>query len=374
MTDDTLTARRGLLAVLISRVERDVILPAERALLWPLVQAEMATLDQLDAAGPLADGAERAAHEEHRRSLAALLDLPGAADWLTITRRLTQTVAGRETWRTKALEMEEDRDRLGLQYSETMNGAAHLSRKLDAVREAMADTIAYGADALRAVPVDRLRAALATPPPTGVAEGADAPAVPADWKPSDDLTGGNWGGTPTPVGEDDDAPSATCRRVPTCTCPPSYNGPCGDRPCARFESDDPTPWTADAGPTTPRLDALRAGQPLQFCSPLVNADCPGHTGPPYCDRAGSNPAITEQEVTDWTDDIGERCPAWYTGDPGLPAGAAPPPVWAPVDYRCGRRGHGLGSDHAARLDGAGVFRWPDSIAVYETPDAPSVQQ
>lgn len=37
-------------------------------------------------------------------------------------------------------------------------------------------------------------------------------------------------------------PEAVCRRMETRTCPPSYNGPCGDRPCARFESDDETPW------------------------------------------------------------------------------------------------------------------------------------
>ncbi|MGY1498573.1 hypothetical protein ACW4TU_18570 [Streptomyces sp. QTS52] len=38
------------------------------------------------------------------------------------------------------------------------------------------------------------------------------------------------------------APLATCRTMETRTCPASYAGPCGERPCARFESDDPTPW------------------------------------------------------------------------------------------------------------------------------------
>lgn len=38
-------------------------------------------------------------------------------------------------------------------------------------------------------------------------------------------------------------PLAACRRMETRTCPAAYNGPCGERPCARFESDDPTPWT-----------------------------------------------------------------------------------------------------------------------------------
>lgn len=39
-----------------------------------------------------------------------------------------------------------------------------------------------------------------------------------------------------------DTDDATCRRMETRTCPPSYNGPCGVRPCARFESDNPGPW------------------------------------------------------------------------------------------------------------------------------------
>jgi hypothetical protein len=35
---------------------------------------------------------------------------------------------------------------------------------------------------------------------------------------------------------------AACRIMETRICPPSYTGPCGERPCARFESDDPGPW------------------------------------------------------------------------------------------------------------------------------------
>ena len=33
-----------------------------------------------------------------------------------------------------------------------------------------------------------------------------------------------------------------CRLMPTRNCPAVYNGPCGERPCARFESDDQGPW------------------------------------------------------------------------------------------------------------------------------------
>ena len=34
------------------------------------------------------------------------------------------------------------------------------------------------------------------------------------------------------------------------------------------------------------------------CSPLVNADCPGHTAPPYCDPAPFSPTATAS-VPDW---------------------------------------------------------------------------
>lgn len=36
-----------------------------------------------------------------------------------------------------------------------------------------------------------------------------------------------------------------CRRMPTRHCPVTYGGPCGSRPCARFESHDETPWLAE---------------------------------------------------------------------------------------------------------------------------------
>jgi hypothetical protein len=37
-------------------------------------------------------------------------------------------------------------------------------------------------------------------------------------------------------------PVHPCRLMPTRPCPASYRGVCGDRPCARFESTDETPW------------------------------------------------------------------------------------------------------------------------------------
>lgn len=40
-------------------------------------------------------------------------------------------------------------------------------------------------------------------------------------------------------------PVHPCRVMLTRHCPAVYEGVCGDRPCARFESDDETPWLAE---------------------------------------------------------------------------------------------------------------------------------
>ncbi|MGW4525153.1 hypothetical protein [Amycolatopsis sp. NPDC004378] len=37
-------------------------------------------------------------------------------------------------------------------------------------------------------------------------------------------------------------PVHPCRQIPTRHCPAVYDDVCGDRPCARFESEDETPW------------------------------------------------------------------------------------------------------------------------------------
>lgn len=36
-----------------------------------------------------------------------------------------------------------------------------------------------------------------------------------------------------------------CRQMPTRHCPIIYEGTCGEKPCARFESTDETPWIAE---------------------------------------------------------------------------------------------------------------------------------
>lgn len=40
-------------------------------------------------------------------------------------------------------------------------------------------------------------------------------------------------------------PEHPCRIMPSRACPLSYEGVCGERPCARYESEDEAPWQAD---------------------------------------------------------------------------------------------------------------------------------
>lgn len=61
-----------------------------------------------------------------------------------------------------------------------------------------------------------------------------------------------------PAIEPDRDADHTCRIMETRTCPPTYNGPCGDRPCARFESEDPTPWLPPAADEEQQRAARRA--------------------------------------------------------------------------------------------------------------------
>jgi hypothetical protein len=43
-------------------------------------------------------------------------------------------------------------------------------------------------------------------------------------------------------------PVYPCRILPTRHCPAVYGGVCGDdRPCARFQSEDETPWLPELG-------------------------------------------------------------------------------------------------------------------------------
>jgi hypothetical protein len=57
------------------------------------------------------------------------------------------------------------------------------------------------------------------------------------------LAAGGMGSHPDRLLNDTgDGPLYPCREAPGRDCPPSYNGVCGDRLCARFESDDESVW------------------------------------------------------------------------------------------------------------------------------------
>jgi hypothetical protein len=66
--------------------------------------------------------------------------------------------------------------------------------------------------------------------------------------------------TPRPPAPSRATDGATCRHMETRTCPASYAGPCGERPCARFESDDPLPWLATAADEASYYRQLSAEQ------------------------------------------------------------------------------------------------------------------
>lgn len=52
-------------------------------------------------------------------------------------------------------------------------------------------------------------------------------------------------GLPDPAYQGPMDPVHPCRIMPTRHCPEVFGGVCGDRPCARYESDDETPWRAE---------------------------------------------------------------------------------------------------------------------------------
>lgn len=128
----TTTARRELLLALLSSAESGLLLPSEAPLLRPLIEAEMAEPDAVRA--------------EARIEYEALM---GRFNDLRTETRRQGDVHERTAARNK-------------QYD------AAIARVL----AAMADPIAYGPDAVSAVPVDRLRAALHTP-----SDGEPAPVV-----------------------------------------------------------------------------------------------------------------------------------------------------------------------------------------------------
>lgn len=66
--------------------------------------------------------------------------------------------------------------------------------------------------------------------------------------------------TPPPLYVGRNEPAFPCRVMPTRHCPVVYAARCGDRPCARYESDDPAPWVPELqGPPKTMLIVDDAG-------------------------------------------------------------------------------------------------------------------
>jgi hypothetical protein len=68
-------------------------------------------------------------------------------------------------------------------------------------------------------------------------------------------------------------PPYPCREMPTRGCPDSYGGVCGDRPCARYESEDPAPWCI-----CPPIETTALGQAKPSYTRGLNLHCPVHGG------------------------------------------------------------------------------------------------
>jgi hypothetical protein len=258
---DTTAARRALLALLLDRVERGALLPAEAPLIRPLVLAEQGNADR-------------------------------AADY-----------DNRLTWETTCGE-----------HARLLDGCRAADERAEQA-EAAVGRVRELAERWLYVP------GLKDSPRTTLLRALDGPSPTPDATPTTDDD------------EDEDDGPVQCWHIEPGT-------PCDWNRCnqpERLARGDYGTDPAHGGAPTPRLDALRAGQPIT----LVDA------------------------VTDWATSVDEQCPARYIGDPILSPG---------VNYRCDRRGHGLDSDHAKQQGAGVVFRWADSIAIYPTDDAPSEPQ
>lgn len=289
-TDDTTDARRELLLVLLSRAERNVLNEAERPLLRPLVEAEMAhgqaMIDQYAADAPwlkaaaedhsetrrLADEAA-ATFDARRRELADVLLRSRDASWSALIGQVAIVQA--------------DNARIYGEHDALIaaqpTSVSHVLVQHDVTRKALADALGAGWHLSWEQLIDRAR-----------------------------RTNENaMGGTPA------DAARCTARyrcelgEIWTCILNPGHNGDHVDA------SDGNRYWNDHVGFQSD-TDAAPADRPgIARCPPLVNSNCPGHVGPPYCERAPSSPTTTTP--LDWTPPDPE--PGW--GTLSEPSAAAP---------------------------------------------------
>ncbi|WNI15561.1 hypothetical protein [Actinacidiphila sp. ITFR-21] len=297
---DTTTARRALLALLLDRADRGALLPAEMLLLRPLIAAEQ---ESADARGTAAHGANEEAWDWHDRASTAEGTIARVADALNslgpLARFHIATALGATETAAAARREAIAGPSGGRHYRSTdgedmhaayMDGQAALARVR--VLANGLESFAGGAhpddEISRGLAAQWILTALDGPSPTDDAteptpryggplchdtDPTTLKECALDHEHTGDHADANitWPRQPdndTQPYDDDGRP--TCRVIETRTCPDSYDGqPCGDRPCARFESDDPTPWVPEGTPAAV-IEALRTGQPVTLtrCSPL----------------------------------------------------------------------------------------------------------
>jgi len=131
-------------------------------------------------------------------------------------------------------------------------------------------------------------------------------------------------------------PAHPCRQMPTRHCPASYGTVCGDRPCARHESEDPTPWYPELGELTSEQHLLvyKAGFPLHTSEQVARYQAVGLMGKHLrADRPGAvieGPMKIEVIRTPEHDAAGEFLvkivAQWHYGAGSAGAGERPAPA------------------------------------------------
>lgn len=367
---DTTPARRRLLALLLDRVDRDALLPAERPLLRALVAAEQAAADawrlsldarrQRVAAALTADHYRRAAEgivaspEEHSLAAAnvAIAALAGADTGACPTPETHNWGCGCPTDESAALPKPRhwrgtDGDDITEAYMDaqaTLARVRRFARALSAEPHPAHDHVCP--DDIRA----GILSALRPPSPT-----------PDDTPTTSDGTLNC--GAAGPWGDDH-----------RCNRPPEHDG--------THESADGCQWpTVDQAIDVLAEDIARravegngTGQKLGILAGNQAPGIPVNVNDARR-RAGCDPALTAitGELPDdlpWAGEHDDQCAALYTGDP---THAGDTPTYSPVNYPCDLITGHLPVLHAKR-QGATVFRWTDDIAVYPLDDAPQEPQ
>lgn len=287
---DTTTARRKLLALLLDRIERGALLPTEVPLLRACVTAEQGEASSnVIIRAKIAEAELEALRGGVREWGADPTNLQNMYAQLAMrTRQWDGTKAELAAARTANAEawqlIEMMKDLIGAERQIVINAMGH--REDQGIRFERCDHC--GADHLAEL---------------------DEAIQDADKRYGDAFPATADG--PSRPGRLPDGPAPTPAPDVACTCNP--RGAC-DAPC----------------------DAKQMPIEPARCSPLINPNCPGHIGPPYCDRAPSNP---EPVAT---------CTALYTGETGE--------TWH-CTLNAGHNG-----DHVQAEDGSNY--WNDHVATY----------